>query len=121
MKKLSVALFIAIFLVVFSSAVPALTVAPGCGVQWDEMDPLPGNVDGFRIKNNGTDVWEGTANLVSCDDFNPPLSEGSISLTVVTYNAVSESNASASLDFFFVENQPPTPTGVVLILAPQMP
>lgn len=87
------------------------TVGPGSSVAWDYVDPMPPNVDGFRLYLNGAPVWEGTVRTVALSDVG--ITQDQLSdLYVVAYNAVGESEASNTLSFFYVTQAPAAPAGV---------
>jgi hypothetical protein len=80
------------------------TCGPGTTLAWDYAQPLPANVDGFRLYANGVQVWTGTGLQAT-----PDLGETQESKTfwVTAYNDAQESGQSNSVICEYVTNAPP--------------
>ena len=96
---------IAIALLLVSSAAHALTVGPGCILGWDYAQPLPADVDGFRLTINGAVAWTGTPLEASCEAAGI-AAPGEYSAFVYAYNDVGESAPSNELVFTYVTGAP---------------
>ena len=95
----------AIALLLVSSAAHALTAGPGCILAWDYAQPLPADVDGFRLTVNGATAWTGTPLEVSCAVAGI-ATPGEYLATVKAYNDVGESASSNELIFTYVTGAP---------------
>lgn len=104
MKKLLIG-----FLLLFASTAQAETVGPGCSFAWGYAQPLPANVDGFRLYLNGIQVWEGAELTATCAAAGLAL-EGEHQVWVTAFNAASESESSNILTFYYVSGAPAAPT-----------
>ena len=96
---------IAIALLLATSAAQALTAGPGCILAWDYAQPLPADVDGFRLTINGAVAWTGTPLETSCADAGI-AAPGEYVATVTAYNDVGESASSNELVFTYVTGAP---------------
>jgi len=96
---------IAIALLLASSAAHALTAGPGCILAWDYAQPLPTDVDGFRLTINGAVAWTGTPLEASCEaaGISTP---GEYLAIVKAYNDAGESASSNELVFTYVTGAP---------------
>jgi hypothetical protein len=99
MKLLAVALLLA------SSAAHALTAGPGCILAWGYAQPLPADVDGFRLTVNGAVAWTGTPLEASCEAAGI-AAPGEYLATVKAYNDAGESAPSNDLVFTYVTGGP---------------
>jgi hypothetical protein len=95
----------AIALLLASSATHALTAGPGCILAWDYAQPLPADVDGFRLTINGAVAWTGTPLEASCADAGI-ATPGEFSAFVYAYNDAGESASSNELIFTYVTGAP---------------
>ena len=95
----------ALALLLASSAAHALTAGPGCILAWDYAQPLPADVDGFRLTINGATAWTGTPLEVSCAVAGI-ATPGEYSAFVTAYNDVGESASSNELVFTYVTGAP---------------
>ena len=86
----------------------AQTTGPGCTMAWDYAEPMPSNVDGFRVYINDAEAWTGTEKTVSCEDAGVTVA-GDYSAYVKAYNAAAESDPSNTLTFTFVTDGPDAP------------
>ncbi len=86
----------------------ALTAGPGCSYEWDYADPLPADVDGFRLYCDGGVVYTGTQPTVTCAAAGTEV-VGPHSCYAVAYNASGESTPSNTLDYDFVTGGPSAP------------
>lgn len=107
---------IPLFFLLLATPVQAQTVAPGCSIDWDYADPMPENVDGFRLYNDDVKVWEGVNHPVPCADFF--MEDGRNTLKVTAYNAADESLRSNPLTFVYVTSAPDAPTVLRMIIVP---
>ena len=96
---------IAIAVLLASSAVHSLTAGPGCILAWDYAQPLPADVDGFRLTVNGAPAWTGTPLEAPCADAGI-AAPGEYLATVKAYNDVGESASSNELVFTYVTVAP---------------
>lgn len=96
--------FLAALLFLVPSVGLALTVKSDCSLTWDYVEPLPSNVDGFRLFVDGTPIWRGTERVVSCVDLG--IGVGAHEAYVVAYNAAGESMPSNTLTFLVVDSGP---------------
>ena len=104
---------IAIALLLASSAAHALTAGPGCILAWDYAQPLPADVDGFRLTVNGASAWTGTPLEASCADAGI-ATPGEYSAFVAAYNDVGDSGPSNTLTFTYVTGAPSNaPTNLI--------
>ena len=93
------------------SFVLAQTVGPGCSFAWDYADPMPSDVDGFRLYVGGAVAWEGAVKTVTCEAAGIDTS-GEYSVHVTAYNAAGESAPSNSLGFTFAATAPSSPSNL---------
>ena len=88
--------------------VMAETAGSGCTMAWDYVEPMPSNVDGFRVYINDAEAWTGTEKTVSCEDAGVTVA-GEYTAYVKAYNAAAESDPSNTLTFVFVTDAPAEP------------
>ena len=93
------------------SFVFAQTVGPGCSFAWDYAEPMPADVDGFRLYVGGTVAWEGAVKTVTCERAGIDAS-GDYSVHVTAYNAAGESAPSNTLGFTFAATAPSSPSNL---------
>lgn len=79
------------------------TCGPGTTLAWDYAQPLPANVDGFRLYANGVQVWTGTPL-----DATPELGAADETKTfhVTAYNDAAESGPSNTVSCEYVTGAP---------------
>jgi len=95
--------FLLALILLIPSIVAAATCGPGTTLAWDYDEPLPANVDGFRLYANDVTVWEGTALQAT-----PALGvEGETTFYVTAYNDADESLPSNTVSCQFVSTAPP--------------
>ena len=98
-------------LALLATTVQAQTVGPGCSFAWDYADPMPSDVDGFRLYVGGAVAWEGAVKTVTCEMAGIDAS-GDYSVHVTAYNAAGESAPSNTLGFTFAATAPSSPSNL---------
>ena len=88
------------------SFVWAATCGPGTSLAWDYTQPLPTNVDGFKLYANAVEVWTGT-DLTATPDLG--TTEETKTFYVTAYNSAQESAQSNSVSCEFVTTGPALP------------
>ena len=88
----------------------AATVGPDAQMVWDYAEPLPDNVDGFRVYCADTPVWEGVGRVVLLSNTSMPV--GRQDCYVVAYNAAGESDPSNIIDVRYVTAKPVNPNNL---------
>ena len=107
MSNKKVSLIVVIGAMLFSAQVFASTVGPEAKLTWDYEDPLPDNVDGFRLYCADVPVWEGVGRIVMLSNTSMPV--GRQDCHVVAYNAAGESDASNVVEVKYVTGKPVKP------------
>lgn len=115
MKRLFLALALAVLAFAVGAPAQAETAGPGCEFGWTYPTAEQARIDGFRLYIDGkaqTNAAAPADRAMPC----PALTAGTHTAELTAFNAVAESPKSDALAFSYVTGAPAAPSALILTL-----